>query len=142
MRRWIFAAALPAQNEADLLAALGTDPMPPVVLYMVAAGGTAVTVVVACVWLGNRYRDSVWIEALVATGQMALTLYVAHVVIGMGALEAAGVLEDRSLPFALLAAGIFCAAGAIFATIWRLRFRRGPLEWVMRVATEPRPRSG
>jgi uncharacterized protein len=142
LRRWIVAAALPAQNEADLLAVLGTDPMPPVLLYMVAAGGTAVTVVVACVWLGNRYRDSVWIEPLVATGQMALTLYVAHVMIGMGVLEAAGVLEDQSLPFALLAACIFCAAGAIFATTWMLRFQRGPLEWVMRVATDPRPRSG
>jgi uncharacterized membrane protein YeiB len=132
------AAALSRQDEADLLAVFGTDPMPPVVLYMVAAGGTAVTAVVLCVWLGTQYRNSVWIRPLVATGQLALTLYVAHVVIGMGVLEAASLLEDQSLSFAIMAAVAFCILGVVFSTMWTRRFRRGPLEWVMRLVTNQR----
>jgi len=139
--RLVRAAALSQQEEADLLSVVGTDPMPPVTLYMVAAGGAAVTVIVACVWLGTKYRNSAWLRPLVATGQLALTLYVAHVVVGMGALEAAGLLEDQPLSFALLAAAAFSLLGAVFAALWTRRFRRGPLEWVMRSVTDSRAKS-
>jgi len=138
LKRLVGAAALSRQDEADLLAMFSTDPMPPVVLYMVAAGGTAVTAVVLCVWLGTQYRGSSWIRPLVATGQLALTLYVAHVVVGMGVLEAANLLENQSLSFALMAAAAFCILGVAFATMWTRRFRRGPLEWLMRLVTNPR----
>ncbi|MFT7463065.1 MAG: hypothetical protein ACI9EF_001407 [Pseudohongiellaceae bacterium] len=139
--RLVGAADLSRQDGADLMSVLGTGPMPPVILYMVAAGGTAVTAVVACVWLGTRYHDSAWIKPLVATGQLALTLYVAHVVVGMGALEAVGLLEHQPLSFSLLAATVFCVLGVAFATTWTRRFRRGPLEWVMRLVTDPRVKS-
>ncbi len=141
LRRLVGAAVLSRQDEADLLAVFGTDPMPPVVLYMVAAGGVAVTAVVLCVWLGTQYRNSAWIRPLVATGQLALTLYVAHVVIGMGVLEAASRLENQSLSFAIMAAVAFCILGVAFSTMWTRRFRRGPLEWVMRLVTNPRRNS-
>ncbi|MFT6399192.1 MAG: putative membrane protein YeiB [Bradymonadia bacterium] len=140
LRRWLMTSALSVQEKADLIAVVGTDPMPPVILYMVAAGGTAVTIVVACISLGQRFHSAVWMRPIVATGQMALTLYVAHVVIGMGVLEAAGALENQSLNFALVSAGIFCAASLVFASRWSLRFRRGPLESLMRFATDPRDR--
>ncbi len=32
-------------------------------------------------------------------------------------------------------AAVFCAAAVVFAHLWRRRFRRGPLEWVMRRIT-------
>ncbi len=138
LRALVNSAALPANGKEDLLAVFGTAPMPPVVLYMVAAAGTAVSAVTVCAALGIRYRDSAWMKPLVATGQMALTLYVAHVVIGMGILEAAGVLDNQSLAVAFSSAVIFCVAGVVFAATWRLRFRRGPLEWVMRSLTDPK----
>jgi len=72
---------------------------------------------------------------LVPTGQLALTLYVAHVVLGMGSLEALGRLEHQSVGFGLTSAGAFCAIAVLFSVWWRGRFTRGPLEAVMRRVT-------
>jgi len=114
---------------------LGTHPMPPMPQYVVAAAATAVVVIVLCVEIAERYSDSAWLRPLVSTGQLALTLYVAHVVVGMGVLDTAGRLYDQSLVFAASAALVFCIAAVLFAWMWRRRFRHGPLEWVMRKLT-------
>ena len=50
----------------------------------------------------------------------------------MGALSAGGRLENQSLPFAVAASAAFYAFAVAFAVLWRKRFDRGPLEWVMR----------
>lgn len=128
-----------AADEAEVIVAFfGTGPMPPLPLYMLAAGGTASAIIAASVALGQRYGRKPWLRPLVATGQLALTLYVAHVLAGMAILEAVGRLENQTLPFALLAAAVFCAAGVAFASVWRGRFKRGPLEAIMRALTDPR----
>ena len=67
-----------------------------------------------------------------STGQLALTIYFAHVVVGMGTLESMGRLGSQTLVFALAAAGVFLLAAVVFAGLWRRRFRRGPVEWLMR----------
>ncbi|MCP4660348.1 MAG: DUF418 domain-containing protein [bacterium] len=122
-------------EPSDLALLFGTDPMPPMPLYFLSAGGVAVTVIVLSTTLTERFPGSRWLEPLVATGQLALTLYVAHVVIGMGLLEALGLLGGRSLAFALTSTAIFCAAAIVCSWLWTRRFRRGPLEWVMRRLT-------
>jgi uncharacterized membrane protein YeiB len=137
LRSLVATVAMPASSRADLLAVVGTAPMPPMPLYMVAGAATAVTVILVSVDVAERWREAAWVRSLVATGQLALTLYVAHVLIGMGTLELLGVSEDQTLAFTLLAAGAFCAVGVAFSTLWRRRFQRGPLEWVMRRVTEP-----
>ena len=126
--------AAPADQEV-VAAVFGTKPMPPLPLYMVAGAGTASAVIAACVELGERFEGAGWLRPLVATGQLALTLYVAHVVLGMGTLEALGRLEGQTLSFALAAAGSFCVAGVVFSHLWRARFERGPLEAAMRRLT-------
>jgi len=129
--RTLAADATPAAREL-IQALLGTSPMPPMPLYMLAGAGTATAVIAAAVAVGERCREAACIRPLVATGQLALTLYVAHVVIGMGTLEAMGRLGHQTLPVALLASVVFCAGGVLFAHLWRRRFRRGPLEVLMR----------
>ncbi|NOY42550.1 MAG: DUF418 domain-containing protein [Planctomycetes bacterium] len=125
-------------DQEDIVAIFGTGPMPPMPLYMLAGAGTACAIIAASVSLGQRYGDAVWLRPFLATGQLALTLYVAHVLVGMGTLEAIGCLENQTLPFALLASAAFCVAGMVFAQLWRSRFDRGPLEAIMRFLTEPR----
>ena len=124
--------ALSGQELEDLSAVFGTDPMPPMPLYMFAAGGTACASIALCVELGERFGTALWLRSLVSVGQLALTLYVAHVVLGMGLLGAAGRLEHQSLPFAVGMAFVFCAVATLFAILWRKRFARGPLEECMR----------
>jgi len=123
----------------ELVEALfGVAPMPPTLLYMFAAGGTACAMIAICVGLGERWHGTRWMKSLVSTGQLALTLYVAHVILGMGVLEALGRLEQQTLPFSLTAAAIFCVLSVVFASIWRTRFARGPLEAAMRALTDLR----
>lgn len=133
----LFAEASHVDREA-IAAVLGTGPMPPAPLYMIAGAGTACAVIALCVVVGERFGRARWLRPLVHTGQLALTLYVAHVVLGMGLLEALGRLEDQSLGFALASALIFCGAAVLFSSLWRRRFARGPLEAVMRRLTDPR----
>lgn len=119
-------------ERTDIVSIFGTGPMPPMPLYMFAAGGLACSIIAATVALGEHFDNAIWLRPFVATGQLALTLYVAHVVIGMGLLEAIGRLENQSLPFAFLASGTFCAISVVLAFLYRKVFKRGPLEVVMR----------
>ena len=77
--------------------------MPPMPLYILAGAGAASAIIAASVSIGIRFGSSLWIRPLVATGQLALTLYVGHVLIGMGTIEAIDRLENQTLPFSLLA---------------------------------------
>lgn len=117
------------------VALFGTVPMPPNVFAIGAGCSAAVVVIVGAIELEHRIRGTAVGRALVATGQLALTLYVAHVVLGMGALLLLGRLEGQTLPFALGAAGVFTVAAVAFAAWWRGRWDRGPLEILMRRAT-------
>jgi len=117
------------------VALFGTVPMPPNVFAIGAGCAAAVVVIVCAIELEHRIRGTAVGRALVATGQLALTLYVAHVVLGMGALLLLGRLEGQTLPFALGAATVFMAAAVAFAAWWRGRWDRGPLEILMRRAT-------
>ena len=105
--------------------------LPPMPLYLIAGIATACLVIIGSIVIGEKIREPIT-RPLVATGQLALTLYIAHVILGMGVLEAMGRLENQSLPFIVLASIVFCLLAMMFATWWRSRYQRGPLEWVMR----------
>ncbi len=107
------------------------DPIPPLPLYVVAGAGTAILVILASIWLGERLPPRVT-EPLVSTGQLALTIYVAHVVVGMGVLEAAGRLEEQTLSWAVETSLAFSFVSVVGAWAWRRRYDRGPFEWLLR----------
>ena len=71
-------------------------------------------------------------EPLISTGQLALTIYLAHVFVGMGILEATGRLEDQSLAWAVGTGLVFSMFAILGSWAWRRRFARGPVEWLMR----------
>jgi uncharacterized membrane protein YeiB len=104
-------------------------------LYVLSAGATAVFVVVLCLVLADRHGAAAWLSPLVATGQLALTNYVAHVVVGMSVLEGLGWLGGQTLPLAFASAVVFCVGAAVFSQLWRKRHARGPVETVMRRLT-------
>jgi len=112
-----------------------TTPMPPLPLYFLSAIGSSCAVIALSVQVGEKHHDSLWLRPLIYVGQLSLTLYVAHVVVGMGLLEALGLLANHSLLVSMGSALIFCVVAIIFAYFWRIRFKLGPLEWLMRKAT-------
>jgi len=107
------------------------EPIPPLPLYMAAGGATAVLVIIGSIWIGENVRDAL-VEPLVSTGQLALTIYVAHVIVGMGVLEGMGRLEHQSLEWAVLTSVVMSASAILFSWLWRRKYARGPVEWTMR----------
>jgi len=124
--------------RAELVDILGTEPMPPFPLYMFNGIAIAISVVTGCILLAKRFENSRIIEALNKTGQLALTFYVMHVVIGMGVIEVIAPSKVGQLPieFSVAYAIIFSLGCILFAVIWRKHKKAGPLEWVMRKLTD------
>ena len=131
----VFAAlAEPTLNipEVEVIALLGTAPIPPMPQYILAASSLATVVIVLCVIIAERFSNQIWVTALVKTGQLSLTFYVAHVLFGMGTLEAIGKLENQTVEFIVLVTALFNLCCVVFACLWTSLIGRGPLEWVFR----------
>ncbi len=140
---WGFGAAVLATiphhlvSDPDLVEYLGTASIPPGPFYIMAGAGSS------CVVIGLLLKMWKWLEhasiaqALTAPGRQALTLYMAHILIGMGILEEAGLLggslnANQIVVYALA----FCLFSSLYALIWSRWFKRGPLEALMRHVTE------
>ena len=122
-----------SDEDAEIIVSLfGSGAMPPMPIYMLAATGTAVAVIALSVEFSQRFSHIPGHRALVVTGQLSLTIYVAHVVLGLGGLELIGRLEGQTLPFAVVASFAFYAVAVTFSVLWTKRFKRGPLEWLLR----------
>lgn len=109
-----------------------TSVIPPLPQYIISAGSSAVVVLIACLYFSDRFPKSNINKWLYKTGQLSLTLYVAHVIVGMGILESIGRLENQTINFSLLSALIFCVCGIVFSVVWLKFFKTGPLEWIFR----------
>jgi len=131
-----FLSANADQQVYEIIVALfGTAPMPPMPFYILSAGGTAVIIILLSISLTEYMTQTRWIKALISTGQLALTNYFAHVIIGMGTLETFGLLESSSVLSSVIASVLFCTLAVLFSYHWQKQFKRGPLEWVMRKCT-------
>ncbi|BBH24152.1 membrane protein [Paenibacillus baekrokdamisoli] len=109
-----------------------TKPMPPNILYMVSATSTAIAFILLSVYVTETSFARRFVSALIQTGQMALTHYVLHVTVGLGLLEVFGILENGSLPFAVLYSAAYFVVAILFSYLWRLKFNGGPFESIMR----------
>ncbi len=111
---------------------LGRSSIPPTPLYVVAAGGQAVAVLAACLMAGSLWGGTVWAGTLAATGRMALTLYVVHVLFCLGVLEELGWPSASGREGAAQRTAVFLAVAVPACSLWLRFFRAGPLESVMR----------
>ncbi len=120
----------------DIVALFGTAPMPPMPLYMLAGGSLAVLLITLCLiltdWLNRFAAGKALLQPFLRTGRMSLTLYILHVLLGMGVLEAMGLLQNQPFSVAISAALLFNLFALIFAWGWLRFFRTGPFEWVFR----------
>ena len=125
--------AYPFVDPVDIQDTFGTAPLPPMPLYMISAGGTALMIITLSTWFTSKVSSAnIVMKSLIVTGQYALTFYIAHVVIGMGVLEEIGRLENQDLQTSVTSALLFCFVGIVLSMVWNKFFRRGPLEWVLR----------
>jgi len=112
--------------------------MPPLPIYMFNGIAIAFSLISACILIAKKFENTFIIDALNKTGQLALTFYVAHVIIGMGIIEAINPSEmgKYSVGFSVVYALVFSFLCIIFAVIWRRYKKSGPLEWIMRKVTD------
>ena len=124
--------------ETELSFILETSPMPPFPIYMISGSCIALFIISGCILLAKKFEESWLIKALNQMGQLALTFYVAHVVIGMGLMELISPEEmgTYTANFSLAYAITFSIACLLFAVIWKRKWKSGPLEFLMRKLTD------
>jgi uncharacterized protein len=124
-------SARPNADREEIQFLFGVESMPALPLFVFAAVGTATAAIAMCVRLCSAWPGWWWYP-LAATGQMALTWYFGHIVIGLGAIVALNMESKETLPTAVgLGIGFFIGAVCLSA-LWKLIARHGPMEWVMR----------
>ncbi len=112
---------------------LATTPYPPSVFFVFSAGATGFIAAMATLTLAERFGEARWMEPMVSTGRMALTIYIGHVLLGLGALDLAELMvENQPLFFILFSAAAFNVVATILSFAWETYLGTGPLERVMR----------
>lgn len=126
-------------SDPELAAYLGTESIPPGPFYILAGTGSACVVIGVLLKLWPMIEKLRIGPALTAPGRQSLTLYMAHILIGMGLLDELGLLDGTlTAPQIVSYALGFCALSSVYALLWFRRFKRGPLEALMRRVTEPK----
>jgi len=121
-------------TASELALIFGTSPMPPLPTYMFSGSAIAIFIISSCILIAHKFENSPIIKALTKTGQLALTFYVAHVIIGMGIAELLNPdkVGKHPLEFSVAYAILFSALCILFALFWTKNKKAGPLEWIMR----------
>lgn len=112
--------------------AVDRGPVPPSPVFVLAALGAALAVIGGSILVCERWPASRMVGALAAGGRWALTLYVAHLVIGLGVPAALGAGDGWGLAAATGYALAASALGIAACAAWRARHPRGPLEGLLR----------
>lgn len=122
------------QTASELTEILGTNPMPPLPIYMFNGIAVSTALISACILIAKRFPASKIILALYKTGQLALTFYVAHVIVGMGIIEIINPSRIGKYPieFSIAYALGFSLVCILFAMYWLKNKTLGPIEWVMK----------
>ena len=130
------ATPLLAEIDPELAFLSTTEPLPPLPLYTIAGMGAASIVIGGCLALSGWAGRVGILRFVTPAGRQSLTLYLAHILIGITALELLGLIGDQSLTTAVIAALIFCACAMIYAylwaNLWAKRFKRAPMGSLMR----------
>lgn len=128
-------------TDPGLVEITGLGPIPPGPLYILAGIGTSTAMIGATLLITPLLTRLNIAEWLAAPGRQTLTLYVAHILIGMGVLEGMGRLDGSLTSPMIFALSIgFATLTALYARAWLRINRRGPLESLMRMLTEGQPK--
>ncbi|MGE0789294.1 MAG: DUF418 domain-containing protein [Sandaracinaceae bacterium] len=119
-------------DQPALMRFAGTE-WSPSPLYVIGAIGSALFQIALANEIAVRWPRSTSVRALVATGQLSLSIYIFHALVGVGVPRWALHLEDQMAlgPVVVwwVAFSLISVTGAV---LYRQRFAKGPLEWVLR----------
>jgi uncharacterized protein len=126
-----------------VVALLGTESMPPMPLFLLAAGSAAVFVIAICNLADNRFHGSLVIRALAAMGRLALTWYLFHIALTWLVAVILAMLKEPDVAALQLSdpqlVGVefflligFLVVAIAVSSLFAWFERRGPAEWLMR----------
>jgi uncharacterized membrane protein YeiB len=120
-------------HDPELAELVTTAPIPPTPFYILSASGSALAMVGLCLWAGAKIANGLMGRAMALAGRQSLTLYLTHILLGMGLLEELGWLNGSLSSGAIFLYSLgFILVCLIYALIWQLVGKRGPLEALMR----------
>ena len=123
------------QNEFSQI--FTTSPMPPTPFYTVNATGAAFILIGCCLRFESFFTRTYLINCLTPLGRQTLTMYIAHIVLGMGIMEELGYLEKQNtIEFVYISSLVFCFIAILFSYIWSNFFKQGLIELLMRKITK------
>lgn len=130
------AILLQSINPFDELAPLlTTSPVPAMPLYLVAGGSGAALLIGLSLQLCRNGKIRRLCQPMLEAGKQTLSLYIAHIFLGMGTMEALGMLGNSSSAQVYGATLLFATLSCLYAWLWRKRLKRGPIEALMRKIT-------
>lgn len=119
----------------ELVPLFGLGPVPASVFFMISASASACAVIAASILFTKAFADFSMVKAINTAGRQTLTLYIAHIYLGMWLMELSGMLGQSSVSTSVLVSILFVLVATISCNIWRQFFKLGPLETVMRKIT-------
>ena len=134
-----FATSLTQNN--DLLFYLTADYLPPFVPFMLGTASFGLILISIFIFIGNKVGETKIAKILASTGQMTLTHYIAHIVLGLLILS---IITGKTLSYDLLKAiptnpiiiltfaMTYFLFSCTFSYLWTKKYKNGPLEMLMR----------
>ncbi len=134
-----FAASI-TQNK-ELLFYLTADYLPPFLPFMLGTASFGLILISIFIFIGNKIGETKIARILASTGQMTLTHYIAHLILGLLLLS---IITGKTLSYDLLKeiptnpiiiltfAITYFLLSCTFSYYWTKRYKNGPLEMLMR----------
>lgn len=110
------------------------DYIPPLLPFILSTTGFGLIIIGVFMLLGEHFANKQWTINLAKTGQMTLTHYVLHLTAGILLISLwRGENAEWSSPlFVLMFSLLFFVASFYFSLYWTKKYKRGPLENLMR----------
>jgi len=111
---------------------VSTRPFDRSVLYVLASLGVVVTVFLIITILCERFKGSFGVRIAQTTGQLTLTIYLAHIFIYNFVVNQVGLVQPTGLDTAMTMSIVVFVVAVIWANWWSPLFGRGPAERLYR----------
>jgi uncharacterized membrane protein YeiB len=128
------------QNK-ELQLYLTADYLPPFLPFMLGTASFGLILISIFILIGNKVGDTQIAKILASTGQLTLTHYIAHLVLGLIVLS---IITGKTLSYDLLKeiptnpiiiltyAIAYFLLSCTFSYLWTKKYKNGPLEMLMR----------
>ncbi|NMH88246.1 DUF418 domain-containing protein [Flavivirga algicola] len=123
-------------TSGEALSLFGTEPMPPLPLFMISGISWAFMIITLCIWGTDKLKHTSICNFFVKTGQMAFTHYISHVVIGL--IICIIIFGENNLTqwHAVILALIYCSICMVFSVLWGKKYKKGPMSMFIRYVTK------